>query len=196
MEHSDRTAFAASMVQIVALHDSETAAHLHATAAFARRIAEQMNVPLAMAETIELAALLHDIGKVGVRRELLCKRTGLSPAEWTEMRMHAQNGARVLEETPGLADLAPIVRAHHERIDGTGYPDQLRGDDIPLEARVVAVADAFHALTADRSYRRAVLPHRALRILADAAGPQFDVDVVGATFELFIGTQITRQLTA
>ncbi len=196
MIHSDRAEFAASLVRIVALHDKDTASHLWATATLAAQIARQMQFAQPMTQTVELAALLHDIGKVSVRRAVLCKRSELSVQEWNEMRLHAEAGASVLEHTPLLAHIAPIVRAHHERIDGGGYPDRLRGDDIPLEARVVAVADAFHALTTDRPYRQAVGVGSALSVLAGAAGPQFDSDVVSALFDLVIGQRRARRLSA
>ena len=185
MENVDRGDFAMGLVRVVALHDEATATHLRATAVLARRIAASMHVAEQTARVIELAGLLHDIGKVGVSRELLGKPAELTAHEWVEMRRHAEAGAGMLESIPTLADLAPIVRAHHERIDGTGYPDRLRGEDIPLEARVLAVADAFHALTTDRPYRRAILPHAALGVLRSSAGTHFDVDVVSATLDLF-----------
>jgi HD-GYP domain-containing protein (c-di-GMP phosphodiesterase class II) len=196
MEHSDRAEFAQSIVRIVALHDENTAVHLHATGTLARRIAERLGLDEPTSQTTELAAMLHDVGKVGVRRAILCKRAELSEIEWVEMRLHAENGADVLAAIPLLAHLAPIVRAHHERIDGCGYPDRLRGEEIPLEARVIAVADAFHALTTDRPYRRAITTHAALGVLASAAGPQFDVDVVAATLDLLAAPRPSRKLSA
>jgi len=185
MENVDRAQFAMGLVRVVALHDEATATHLCATAALARRIARGMQIAEETAEVIELAGLLHDIGKVGVPRGLLAKPSELTEREWVEMRTHAEKGSGMLEAVPSLADLAPIVRAHHERIDGAGYPDRLRGEDIPLEARVLAVADAFHALTTDRPYRPAVLPHTALSVLRSSAGTHFDADVVCATLDLF-----------
>ena len=185
MDHIDRAEFAAGMVRVVALHDPDTATHLRATATLARRIAARLHLAAPVINAIELAAMLHDIGKVNVRRAVLRKDSTLTAPEWDEMRVHAQIGADALQSIAPLAHLAPIVRAHHERIDGQGYPDRLRGDEIPLEARVVAVADAFHALTTDRPYRRAAVPAMALSVLSCAAGPQFDVDVVGALVAVF-----------
>ncbi len=193
MEHMDRAEFALGLVRMVSLHDEATATHLRATAALARRIAMWMHLSAASVSKAELGGLLHDIGKIRVGREILCKTAELSSPEWAEMRLHAENGASVLLGLPIVADLAPVVRSHHERMDGTGYPDRLRGADIPLEARVVAVADAFHALTTDRPYRRAILPQAALRVLRTAAGPQFDLDVVEATLDILGHTRATRQ---
>jgi HD-GYP domain-containing protein (c-di-GMP phosphodiesterase class II) len=168
----ETTELAAGLVRIVRMHDRETAVHLDATSALARRIANAMQLPIDVVMTIELAARLHDIGKLGVHRDVLQKAGPLTTPEWGAMRMHTEIGAAALQDTPKLAFLAPIVRAHHERIDGEGYPDGLRGDEIPLESRVVAVADAFHAMTS------------ALTILAANAGPQFDAGVVETTLTL------------
>jgi HD-GYP domain-containing protein (c-di-GMP phosphodiesterase class II) len=194
MNDSDTAQLAAGLVRVVQMHDRDTAVHLDATGALARRIAVAMELPPEQVITIELAARLHDIGKVGVRKEVLCKPSALTDDEWQEMRLHAEVGASVLLDTPKLAHLAPIVRAHHERMDGMGYPDRLRTAEIPLEARVIAVADAFHAMTTERSYRRAMLPNEALEILAEHAGTQFDTDVVEATIEMF--RYIRRSLRA
>jgi putative nucleotidyltransferase with HDIG domain len=185
MEEIDRALFANGLIRIVELHDIDTATHLRATGALARRIADHLRLPTETAADVELAGLLHDIGKVQVGREILCKPAELTPNEWVEMRGHAAAGATVLESVPVFAPLVPIVRAHHERMDGHGYPDRLRRDEIPLEARIVAVADAFHALTTDRPYRRAILPQAALVVLKTAAGAQFDPDVVTATLDVF-----------
>lgn len=196
MNDSETAELAAGLVRIVHLHDSDTAVHLDATGALARRIACEMELPRAQITTIELAARLHDIGKVGVRKDVLCKPGPLTAEEWIEMRLHAEVGASVLLDTPKLAYLAPIVRAHHERMDGNGYPDRLRAEEIPLESRVIAVADAFHAMTTERSYRHAILPHAALEILAHDAGPQFDADVVEAIFEVFRYARRSRRAIA
>jgi putative nucleotidyltransferase with HDIG domain len=196
MEQSRRAAFADGIVRMVALHDAETAIHLRATAALAGRIARHMRLDEITIEATELGALLHDIGKIAVGRGLLRKSADLSDEEWIEMRSHAHVGALALAGMPLLAHLAPIVRAHHERFDGHGYPDRLRDSEIPLEARIVAVADAFHALTTDRPYRRAILPRMALRVLECAAGPQFDVRVVTSTLELLTETPSSRRLSA
>lgn len=196
MDHCGRAEFAQGLVRVVALHDEDTATHLQATAALARRIAEQMRLAQTVASTIELGGLLHDIGKMAIGREILRKPAALDVDQWERMRLHAELGATALAGLVPLAALAPVVRAHHERIDGRGYPDRLRGDEIPLEARVVAVADAFHALTTDRPYRRAVFPQAALRVLRDAAGQQFDADVVAAAVDLFVQPRRSRSLSA
>ncbi len=196
MNDSDIAELAAGLVRVVGMHDRDTAIHLDATAALARRIALAMDLPDVQVVTIELAARLHDIGKVGVRKDVLSKPGALTADEWHEMRLHAELGAAALLDISKLAHLAPIVRAHHERMDGDGYPDRLASHEIPPEARVIAVADAFHAMTTERSYRRAMLPNDALETLAENAGPQFDADVVAAIFELFRYTRRSHRSIA
>jgi HD-GYP domain-containing protein (c-di-GMP phosphodiesterase class II) len=115
---------------------------------------------------------------------VLLKPGPLSETEWDIMRDHAAAGQRILSQIPSLARCAQIVRGHHERYDGRGYPDRLVGENIPFEARVVAVADAFHAMISDRPYRKAIAPRRALEILRDGAGTQWDPIVVQAMLDM------------
>ncbi|MFN2461474.1 MAG: HD-GYP domain-containing protein [Candidatus Velthaea sp.] len=196
MIDSDKAELAAGLVRVVGMHDQDTATHLDATAALARRIATEMDLAPDVVNTIELAALLHDVGKVAINPDIIRKPEALTAEEWKEMRMHPEAGASVILGITKLAHVAPIVRAHHERIDGYGYPDRLRGEDIPIEARVVAVADAFHAMTSERPYRRALMPSDALAILEDNCGTQFDVEVVAATLRLFRYTRRARKALA
>lgn len=126
------------------------------------------------------AALLHDVGKVAIPAEILTKTAALTPAEYEAIKSHPTLGAEAVQEIDLFRELAPEIRYHHERVDGRGYPDGLVGEQIPFEARVLAVADAFDALTSDRPYRRALTPHEALAELSRSAGVQHDRDVVGA----------------
>lgn len=120
-----------------------------------------------------MAAMLHDVGKIAVPSEILCKEGPLTEEEWVVMRSHTVVGAELVERIDAFAHLAPAVRSSHERIDGTGYPDGVPGDDIPLPARIVFVADAFDAITSDRPYRRAESVQAALSELRRHAGTQF-----------------------
>lgn len=128
---------------------------------------------------IGLAGLLHDLGKIGISDSVLTKPGPLDDGEWAQMRTHPQIGARLLSR-PELSDLRAWILAHHERPDGSGYPFGLSGADIPLEARILAAADAYEAMTADRVYRRALGEHAAREELIAGSGAQFDPDVVGA----------------
>ncbi len=131
-------------------------------------------------ERLEIAALLHDVGKIGVEAFILQKPAVLDELEMTVIKHHPLLGVRILEPVKQLADVIPFIRHHHERYDGCGYPDGLRGEEIPLEARILAVADSYDAMTSDRPYRKALSPQQAIGELREMAGSQFDPDVVEA----------------
>ena len=134
---------------------------------------------------LELGALFHDIGKIGIPNDILQKPGPLTDEEWVIMRKHPEMGERILEPIERLAEVRPIVRACHEHFDGGGYPDGLAGEDIPIEARIILVVDAFHAMTTDRPYRAGLPVTEARRRLAEASGTQFDPRVVQALLWLF-----------
>ena len=121
---------------------------------------------------------LHNVGKLSTPRAILLKAGPLDSQEWDVMREHSAIGAQILADIPSLRACAPTVRAHHEQIDGNGYPDRLDGDRLPLAARIVAVADAFHAMISKRSYRSAMPAAEALAVLQRGAGTRWDVRVV------------------
>jgi HD-GYP domain-containing protein (c-di-GMP phosphodiesterase class II) len=130
---------------------------------------------------VEFGALLHDIGKMTTPKEILHKPGPLDEDEWETMRKHTIDGQRMLDQVGGtLHDVGAVVRSSHERFDGSGYPDRLSGAAIPLPARIVAVADAYSAMTTRRSYREPMVPDAAARELRDNAGTQFDPAVVEA----------------
>ncbi|HTW82438.1 MAG TPA: HD-GYP domain-containing protein [Candidatus Sulfotelmatobacter sp.] len=164
--------------------DEATCAHSHATGAWCRRLAEQLNLSASASDFIVKAGILHDIGKIGTPDDILFKPSTLTPDEWKVMQRHAEFGAQILSELPALAPYAPIVRAHHERWDGRGYPYGLKGEEIPFEARVVAVADAFHAMISARPYRPAIGQREAMAILREGRGTQWDASVVDAMIEM------------
>jgi HD-GYP domain-containing protein (c-di-GMP phosphodiesterase class II) len=142
-------------------------------------MARRMGFTQQRVERIELAGLLHDVGKIGISDSVLTKPGPLDDEEWKQMRTHPQIGARLLGR-PEVADLRGWIVAHHERPDGRGYPFGLPHDEIPLEARILSVADAYEAMTADRVYKRAMAHEAARQELLACAGTQFDVDVVDA----------------
>ena len=160
--------------------DEATCAHSQATGAWCRRLSEAMGLSAATTDVVVKAGVLHDIGKIATPDSILFKEGPLSDGEWDVMQKHAEFGAEILAELPALAPFAPIVRAHHERWDGRGYPRGLKGEQIPFEARVVAVADAFHAMISDRPYRPAIAQREAMDILREGRGTQWDAEVVDA----------------
>jgi putative nucleotidyltransferase with HDIG domain len=138
-------------------------------------------------ELAHLCGLVHDVGKIGLPAGLLEKPGALSLEERRQMEQHSVIGERILRNVDDYAEIAEIVRHHHERVDGNGYPDRLEADTIPLLARIIAVADAYNAMTSDRPYRDA-MPSRVARLrLAQAVGSQFDTSVVAA-FEAILAT--------
>ncbi len=174
-----------ALLAMLAERDFGTCCHSKATAEWARRLAVAMGCDEESAEFISLCALLHDIGKISTPDTVLLKNGPLTADEWDIMREHAAAGARVLNQIPSLQRCALIVRAHHERFDGAGYPDGLAGKSIPFEARIVAVADAFHAMISERPYRKPIPPRQALSILEEGSGTQWDPDVVEAMLGMF-----------
>jgi two-component system cell cycle response regulator len=169
-------------VLISVLHERQVELHQHSTgvAELAVRAGERLSMNLEDLEEMAFAAELHDIGKLAVSEQLLNKPAALTEAEWAEMHKHTVIGERILRAAPALQPVARIVRASHERWDGAGYPDRVAGQQIPLGARVVAVCDAYDAMTSDRPYRLSIGQEQAMEELQRCAGTQFDPQVVDA----------------
>lgn len=166
--------------QVIELRDAYTGGHTMRVTGYAVRLGEALALSAADRETLRLGAPLHDIGKIGISDAILRKQGALDPAEQALMRSHTVLGDQILRSHPGLERVAPIARSHHERHDGAGYPDGLTGHRIPLLARVVAVADAFDALTTDRPYRTRMTVGEAMAVLSRESGRQFDPEILGA----------------
>jgi putative nucleotidyltransferase with HDIG domain len=161
--------------------DEYTGSHSRGVVVFALEIADELRMGDDERRLVEFGALLHDIGKMSTPKEILHKAGPLDADEWETMRLHTIDGQRMLDQVGGtLHDVGEVVRSSHERYDGGGYPDGLRGDEIPLAARVVAVADAYSAMTTRRTYREPMTPGIAMRELRAHAGSQFDPVVVEA----------------
>ena len=179
--------FATALVATLDARDQYTAGHSAAVAIYARDIAQRMGLSDEQQELVHLCGLVHDIGKIGLPAGLLEKPGPLTLEERRQMERHSEIGERILRNVDDYAEIADIVRSHHERIDGMGYPDGIRAHAIPLLARIIGVADAYDAMTSDRPYREA-LPSRVARMrLAQAVGTQFDTAVVAA-FEAILAT--------
>ena len=164
----------------LALKDAYTGGHGHRVARYSRLIAEALGLPDAEVDAVSEAALLHDLGKIGIPDNILTKPEYLTLGEYAVVQKHSAAGAEILHSSPPLRHHAMAVRHHHERFDGSGYPDGLRGQNIPLAARIIAVADAFDALSSNRSYRRATTLNKALDEIAQVAGSHFDPEIVAA----------------
>ena len=176
-----------AVLALLRARDERAFAHAHEVAEWSQRVATAMQLSDPMTKRIVGAALLHDVGKIGTPDEVLNKPGPLSGPEWALMRQHATFGAEIILDIPALAPYAPIVRSHHERIDGQGYPDGLTADRIPLEARVIAVTDAFCDMLADRPDRAAFSYGTALAILRGGRGTQWDAAVVDVTLRVAVG---------
>jgi ribonuclease P protein subunit RPR2 len=173
-----------SLATVVEAKDVGTRGHLDRTERYGLVLARRIDPELAARPEVAYGFFLHDIGKVGVPEQVLRKPEPLQAHEWALMREHPEVGARIVEPIRFLGDAVEIVRCHHERWDGGGYPAGLRGPRIPLAARVFAVADSFDAMTSDRPYRDAMPLALALEEIAAGAGVQFDPVVVEAFLEL------------
>ncbi len=160
--------------------DSETSGHSERVVNFSLRLGREMGLGEEQLTSLEFGSLLHDIGKIGVPDAILRKPAALSESEWVRMREHPMHGQKILSGIQFLEGAARVVSQHHERWDGTGYPVGLRGEQIDLNARIFAVADAFDAITSDRVYRRGRSYEEAGAELEEFSGRQFDPEVVGA----------------
>jgi putative nucleotidyltransferase with HDIG domain len=179
--------FAKGLIATLDARDRYTAGHSAAVAIYAADIAERMGLDLKQRDLAYLCGLVHDIGKIGLPAGLLEKPGALTLEERREMQRHSEIGERILTKVDSYAEIAAVVRHHHERVDGQGYPDGLEGSEIPVLSRIIAVADAYNAMTSDRPYRDA-MPSRVARLrLAQAVETQFDTSVVAA-FEAILAS--------
>jgi putative nucleotidyltransferase with HDIG domain len=179
--------FASALIATLDARDRYTAGHSAAVAIYSRDIAERMGLPSEAQKQAYLCGLVHDIGKIGLSPGLLEKPGALTLEERRQMQQHPAIGERILAHVGEYSEIATIVRHHHERIDGEGYPDGLATDEIPLVSRIIAVADAYNAMTSDRPYRDA-MPSRVARLrLAQAVDSQFDTAVVAAFEAILAG---------
>lgn len=173
-----------ALAQAIEVKDVYTGGHGDRLSDFALAIAERLGLPDNEKLWLKYAAALHDIGKIGVKESILTKPGKLSESEYEEMKKHPAKGAEILREVRFLAPVVPIVYHHQEQFDGKGYPEGLAGNHIPIGSRIVAVLDAFDAMTTDRPYRKALPMERAIRELRRYSGVQFDPKVVEAFIEV------------
>jgi len=179
INHNHLMEMATSLAGAIDAKDPYTKGHSTSVSRYSEALARAINLPENEVERIKIGALLHDVGKIGIPENVLKKPGKLDDQEWNVMKQHPVIGAeKVLEPNEALRDLIPIVKYHHERLDGKGYPEGLKGREIPLAARIVSVADAYHALVSDRPYRKGMPIEKACAILKEGAGTQWDADLV------------------
>jgi putative nucleotidyltransferase with HDIG domain len=166
-------------------NDKYTENHSYRVSVYATKIAAALDLDPEVIEDVRAAALLHDIGKLEISRDLLYKAARLTPSEFSEVQKHVSKGASMLEPVGGsLQRILPIVLSHHDRFDGSGY-NPAKGEEIPIEARVISVADVYDALTSDRPYRKAISTYEARETIMKGAGTEFDPKVVDAFLSAF-----------
>jgi ribonuclease P protein subunit RPR2 len=169
-----------SLAHVVEAKDPTTRGHLDRTAHYGLALARKVDPDLAERPEVAYGFFLHDIGKVGIPESILCKAGPLTELEWIVMKSHPNQGARIVEPIPFMGEAVATVRSHHERFDGGGYPRGLRGEQIPLAARIFAIADSFDAMTSDRPYRSALSTEEAVAEIRAGSGTQFDPRCVEA----------------
>jgi putative nucleotidyltransferase with HDIG domain len=168
----------------VEVKDIYTKGHSDRVSAYSLLIGEKLNLSQEEMKTLKIGALFHDIGKIGIPDGILLKTDKLTEDEYSEIKNHPSIGAHILSDASIFADIIPIVKHHHERYDGRGYPGKLAGNDIPLLARIVAVADTFDAMTSKRSYRQALDFDYTRAEIAKCSGTQFDPSIAKAFLEI------------
>ena len=179
LNHNNLMEMVTSLAGAIDAKDPYTKGHSTSVSRYSEALARAINLPEPDVERIKIGAMLHDIGKIGIPENVLKKPGKLNDEEWEIMKQHPTIGAeKVLAPNEALREFIPIVKHHHERLDGNGYPDKLSGENIPLEARIVSVADAYHALVSDRPYRKGMPIEKACSILKQGAGVQWDSDLV------------------
>lgn len=169
-----------ALAETIEKRDPYTGGHTRRVMEYSLAIGKELKLTEQELEALKLAAILHDIGKIGIRDSILLKEGKLTEEETTIMNMHPKYGAEILEHIKQLKDVIPGMRGHHERYDGSGYPDGLRGEEIPLYARIITVADTYDAMTTDRPYRKALTKEQAFKELKKFSGRHFDPHVVDA----------------
>ncbi|MCS7215332.1 MAG: HD domain-containing protein [Thermodesulfovibrio sp.] len=180
-----------ALADTIEKRDPYTGGHTRRVMEYSTEIAKEIGLNKNELENLRLAAILHDIGKIGIRDEILLKKDKLTNEEYTIIKNHAIYGSSILQHLKQLKDIIPGVRHHHENFNGTGYPDQLKGEEIPLIARIISVADNFDALTTDRPYRKALSTDEAVAQIEQKSGTQFDPKIVDA-FKRVLGRIIKK----
>jgi putative nucleotidyltransferase with HDIG domain len=180
---------------VVEADDAYTGAHCHDVVGLALEVGERMGLDRERSRHLEFGALLHDVGKIAIPKEIINKPGKLDPDEWMIVKTHTVEGQRMLERVGGFMEqVGQIVRSHHERWDGTGYPDGLAGEAIPMESRIITCCDTWHAMRSTRAYRKAMPHEDAVAELLKAAGHQLDPRVVETLLEIVERSAIAQEV--
>jgi len=172
-----------SLINLTEARDPYTKRHSVKVSSYAVMLAKYIGLPKKEVNIIRLAAILHDIGKVGIKEKVLLKNGTLNGKEYKEVQKHSELGAEIIKPLKFFGPIVSIIKHHHENYDGTGYPDGLKGEEIPFASRILAIADSYDAMTSKRAYREAYDPQRALEIMKKESGKKFDP----ALFKKFLG---------
>ena len=179
---SSHSSIISSITATMYAKSQETEEHAERIKALAQRLGKRLNLTQQQLDELALIAMLHDIGKVGIDEKILNKPGKLNREEWREMKKHPEIGYRIAMASPDLVSVAEYILSHHERWDGRGYPRGLKGKEIPLLARIIAITDAYDAMMMDRPYRKALSKEQALSEIRNNAGTQFDPEIA----EIFV----------
>lgn len=193
--HESYLSIIRALVSALELKDSYTRGHSDAVARYAVALAKKLKLSPQEIESIEVASVLHDIGKIGIDDNILSKPERLDDEEWKEVKQHPGFSYKILKGVNFPWDIKPIICAHHERYDGKGYPIGLKGEEIPLGARILAVADTFAAMTSDRAYRKGLSKERVIEELKMVAGTQLDPELVKVFIEILRRKEIKMKLS-
>lgn len=191
LSYEETEHFTASLITALQAKDGYSKSHSARVAAYAGVVAREIGRNW---EYAYLAGLMHDVGKIGIPDAVLTKPGRLTPEEMGIMQSHPIKSEKICKPVETFEKILPVIRGHHERIDGKGYPDGLKGSSIPLLSRIIAVVDSFDALTSDRPYRKHMEPAMAMEILHDGIGSQWDPDIVGCVEKLYSEKKLSRSL--
>ena len=171
-----------AIVEALDAKDSFTLGRSRRVTFYALQMGEKLGLSKYLIGELELAGLLHDIGMIGVSDEILYKTEKLTPEEYEEIKMHVSHGVRILEDIEQLTEVVDVIKHHHEHYDGSGYPDGLKGNDIPLLSRIIAITDAYDSMISNRVYRKSLTSQEAVNVIKSMSGKQFDPELT----EVFI----------
>ena len=195
LEHTESVIF--MLAAAVEAKDAYTEGHLRRLQTYSERLAQEYGLSPTEVRAVRYGGVLHDIGKIGVDEAIIRKPGPLTPEETAQMRRHPDIGAQIISQLRFARDVAPIISGHHEYWDGSGYPRGLKGEDIPMGARIITIVDAYDAMTTDRPYRSALSDEEALRRLRAGRGTQFDPELLDVFLELIVsGKLLPEQVRA